>query len=1050
MIEMIKKLFKNETVRYIFFGGCTTLVNLVSYAILRTLLGIDITIANFISIGLAILFAYVVNKLYVFESRTEGIKALLSEAAQFVGMRLSTLFIEVFGVILLSCVWGMNDMIGKLLIQVVVLVLNYVFSKLYVFNDKKKVPDYSEKELSFRRVKKRCCIWGFAIPAVTVAVGFAVNGVFPFGDHGVLIIDSLHQYLPFFTEFHEKLVNSESLLYSFGGGLGFNFWATFAYYLASPMNFLVTLFPKANMMDAMALFIILKIGLCGLTMAYYLVHRNKGKNYYPIVFSAMFALSSFIIGYYFNLMWLDSIAMLPLIMMGIERIVNGKSGKLFCLSLFYGLFCNYYIGFMLCLFSCLYFLVLWISAKKITFKKIAVSCGKFARYALIAGGMAAIVLVPAYLGLGTTESAENAFPETIKLFVQNMSQLTSQFAFVEPINIADDQIGVNAFCGTATLILACLYLLDHKRSKRERAAKLVFIGLLYASFNVNVLNFIWHGFHVQNGLPNRFAFIYIAMLLLMSFDVVMDLKYLSRFRITLACVPGLAFTVYAAITGLGEREFYTYASTIALLCLYGVLLLTLKPLKTGKKQKLSFQTVFITMGLIEMIATGIVGVCMNGTIGRSTYLDEQTAFEVLMERRGDEDFYRSDIDSTRMRNENMFLGADGVVLFSSTMPAATVDLCKSLGIEARTNKNGYNGFTKLVNDIFSLRYIVSKTDSPSLYQMTKVDYEDPLNLYQNDGALSIGFVVNREIRGWDISQSDHLEVQNQFVELATGHYPIYFLNQNIDMEDGETYTIVLPAGKQVYLDVTEAVEEIEVTTPEYSKTYDKYNDHLYDLGCFEEDTVATVTATFKENQGGIIRANAYVCDQDTYDEVHEILAARQMQTTEVRDGRVRGTVQAGSGGTLLLSIPYDRGWKVKVDGQQTETYPVGQALMGIDLESGEHEISMDYTPPGLWSGSLLTFLCIALYLMTGFLEGMNRANAEAATTEEPDEFDWEEIQMEPETRDGTEDVILDEEYVTLDEAVIPGKEYGGLKEDVLPEGNGSLKEPAVPWDEIDS
>ncbi len=91
-----------------------------------------------------------------------------------------------------------------------------------------------------------------------------------------------------------------------------------------------------------------------------------------------------------------------------------------------------------------------------------------------------------------------------------------------------------------------------------------------------------------------------------------------------------------------------------------------------------------------------------------------------------------------------------------------------------------------------------------------------------------------------------------------------------------------------------------------------------------------------------------------------------MQTTEVRDGRVRGTVQAGSGGTLLLSIPYDRGWKVKVDGQQTETYPVGQALMGIDLESGEHEISMDYTPPGLWSGSLLTFLCIALYLMTGF------------------------------------------------------------------------------------
>ena len=91
----------------------------------------------------------------------------------------------------------------------------------------------------------------FAIPALTIALAFAVNQVFPFGDHGVLIIDSLHQYLPFFTEFHEKLEQGSSLRYSFGGGLGFNFWATYAYYLASPLNFLIVLFPKRNMMDAM-------------------------------------------------------------------------------------------------------------------------------------------------------------------------------------------------------------------------------------------------------------------------------------------------------------------------------------------------------------------------------------------------------------------------------------------------------------------------------------------------------------------------------------------------------------------------------------------------------------------------------------------------------------------------------------------------------------------------------------------------------------------------------------------------------------------------------
>lgn len=136
-MNWIKKLFKNQAVRYIFFGGCTTLVNLVSYTLMRTVLGIDITIANFISILLAIAFAYVVNKIFVFESKRNTVWEVIKECAQFVGMRLLTMYIEVFGVVLLSCVWGMNDLIAKLVIQVVVLVLNYVFSKAFVFKEKK-------------------------------------------------------------------------------------------------------------------------------------------------------------------------------------------------------------------------------------------------------------------------------------------------------------------------------------------------------------------------------------------------------------------------------------------------------------------------------------------------------------------------------------------------------------------------------------------------------------------------------------------------------------------------------------------------------------------------------------------------------------------------------------------------------------------------------------------------------------------------------------------------------------------------------------------------
>ena len=154
---------------------------------------------------------------------------------------------------------------------------------------------------------------GFLIPTLFAGIGFILIGVWPTGDGTVLIIDSLHQYLPFYTDFHEKLRTGGSLLYSFSAGLGYNFWATYAYYLASPLNFLIVLVPKANVCDFMDLMILLKIGLCGGTFSWYMHHRNTRAFALPVAFGTMFALSNFMIGYYFNLMWLDSVAMLPLI-----------------------------------------------------------------------------------------------------------------------------------------------------------------------------------------------------------------------------------------------------------------------------------------------------------------------------------------------------------------------------------------------------------------------------------------------------------------------------------------------------------------------------------------------------------------------------------------------------------------------------------------------------------------------------------------------------------------------------------------------------------------
>ena len=998
MWDWIKKCYNNRVVRYIFFGGCTTVVNFASYWVLRTVLSVDITKASFLSILLAIVFAYIVNKVFVFESRRENKKELLKEFASFISVRLVTMFIEIFGTVFLSSVWGMPDMYAKLLLQAVILILNFIFSKLIVFRETEAL---SGAELRKKRVTRRCVWISFLIPAGTMLIAYIINGVYPFGDHGVLIIDSLHQYLPFFTDFQQKLVNSESLLYSFGGGLGYNLWATLAYYLASPFNFLMSAVPMNHVMDFMAYLILFKISLSGAVFAWYFAQRSEEKDYLPVPFACMYALSTYMIGYYFNLMWLDSVLILPLVMKGIERICEGKSAKMFAGALFYGLYCNYYIGYMLCLFSCLYFLVLWASSKKFKIRDFIGTGVRFAWYALLSGGMAALILIPAYLALGMTESARNAFPTKIKFYTDWLAQWTGHFALVEPINIYDDQSGVNIFCGTIVLILIVLYILDKELGFKERVAKVALAGLLLISMNFNMLNFIWHGFHTQNGLPNRFAFLYIAVVLVMGFDAVRHISRLEPWRIVIAWVWPVIFAALCFYGEIGERPWYVYAATLGLLTVYGILLLLLRGLH-GREM---IRSVLGGMMTLEMMVSAVYGVtAYNGTVGRSTYVNEQTAYQAMMPRQeGYGEFFRSEMDSQRMRNANMFMGANGLVLFSSTMPEATVRLCRSIGMEARTNKTGYLGVTKLFNDVFGIRYVVSKSGKDTLYQMNKADAQDPLTLYRNPDALSLGFMVSSDIKEWTIEDKLPMKVQDDFAVLATGEPFFYTLREAYSLEEGPTYIIRLHPGEQTYIEFTENVATLTIKTPQYEKTINNYTKNIFNLGSVEtegEDSKANITITYKEGSTDPVPVRVYTCTDEEYRAVYEKLAANQMQDVTVSGNKVSGRVHADKAGTLLLTIPYDEGWDVLVDGEKTQTYRVGEALTGIDLAAGSHQIAMTFTPPGLWLGSLISLICVLLFLASCYVEAM----AERRRIKEK----WKE---KPEETEDESDIFQESEYV---------------------------------------
>ncbi len=168
-------------------------------------------------------------------------------------------------------------------------------------------------------------IAAFFVPVIVLIILFAQRGIFPFGEESFLRTDMYHQYAPFFSEFQYKLTQGGSLLYSWDIGMGVNFSALYAYYLASPVNWLLIFCPKKFIIEFMTILIVLKTGTVGVRFAWYLKKHFGTRDFGVGLFGIFYALSGYMAAYSWNIMWLDCIWLLPLILSGAGAA--GKGGE---------------------------------------------------------------------------------------------------------------------------------------------------------------------------------------------------------------------------------------------------------------------------------------------------------------------------------------------------------------------------------------------------------------------------------------------------------------------------------------------------------------------------------------------------------------------------------------------------------------------------------------------------------------------------------------------------------------------------------------------------
>lgn len=278
-------------------------------------------------------------------------------------------------------------------------------------------------------------ILAFVIPAIMFLALYIVREIYPFGNNCFLRSDMYHQYAPFFAEFRNKLVSGQSLSYSWDIGMGTNFSALYAYYLASPLNWLILLFPQGSIIEVMNFFIVLKLCAASVSLTHYLMKHFHTKTCTLAVFGTFYAMSAYVAAYNWNIMWLDCIWLLPLIMLGLERLVNNDKCFLYAVSLGLCIFSNYYISIMVCISVVVYYIVLMIAYDgKRSLKNYGRKLLNFCIYSLLAGGLAAAMLLPEMYALSLSASSDINFPKKLNEYFPVLEMLVRQLINV-PVHI---------------------------------------------------------------------------------------------------------------------------------------------------------------------------------------------------------------------------------------------------------------------------------------------------------------------------------------------------------------------------------------------------------------------------------------------------------------------------------------------------------------------------------------------------------------------------------------------------------------------------------------
>ena len=766
--------------------------------------------------------------------------------------------------------------------------------------------------------------------SVALFVALAAAGhVYPLGDNSFLTNDLKYQYIDFFAWFRRVLLGEANLRYSFSQGLGMNTWGLYSYYLASPFNLLCVLFPA----DKLTLFVFaitaLKLGCIHISSAWYVQKRFGLSKPATFLLSASFTFCSWTVSNLRNPLWIDCLILLPVCAYGCyELIRKQRMARLVIATALNVMFC-WYTAYISILFLCIFVLVEfvdYIAEQGFSWKLMLDRALRFA------GAIVLGLLLSAWTFLPTILTMSKGGP-VLALGPLLKTSLKSLIRGFLPGMWVNNDSTPQFYCGVIMMLLAVSLLFNRTVSIKTRIATLVVTIILVASSVLSPLEYIWCGMRVPNGFLLSFFALWAAGYSLQVFEGQPKFRHAYRPAVVLPILTITAIELFINAHVMWNQLYAGYSEE-----------------------------------------------------ANSTYVATATNTITAIQDQDSASFYRIDRTTTRADsaalNEGLALGYNQLSSYSSANNPQAIALLNSLGYSSVGEfSTRYAEPILAVDALLGVKYAIPE-NAPAGYVSAKTNQADSTSsVYENPYALSIGVAASSEIQNSTLKSENPFEKQNDLYSKILGRkVELYTKIEAASTENSDSlkqWSVALPASSIGYLYINK-----DATAGSYwpvALTIDqraieneawRFDNNIRQIAdASDTPSQHTVSIGVAEGYTDMPQDNEpvfYALNLDVFEQIINELKASEFITTVFEDGRIEGEYTAKDDGNLLLSVPYDEGWNVTVNGTAAELTPAAdKGLSSLNMQKGANKIVMTYKTPGALAGLAVSLATAAALVAAG-------------------------------------------------------------------------------------